>query len=83
MSKTTKDKKETFEHSLQRLEEIVESLEDGSVKLDDAVKLYEEGILLSKQCLEKLRTAELKLKRLGKDAEGNFELFEEEATDEE
>jgi len=83
VSKTTKDKKETFEHSLQRLEEIVESLEDGSVKLDDAVKLYEEGILLSKQCLEKLRTAELKLKRLGKDAEGNFELFEEEATDEE
>ncbi|MBI3189621.1 MAG: exodeoxyribonuclease VII small subunit [Ignavibacteriales bacterium] len=77
MSKLPKDKKDTFEHSLKRLEEIVESLEDGNVPLDDALKLYEEGISISKQCVEKLNSAELKLKRLSKDAKGNFELFAE------
>ncbi|MBI3192957.1 MAG: exodeoxyribonuclease VII small subunit [Ignavibacteriae bacterium] len=77
MSKTPKEKKDTFEYSLRRLEEIVESLEEGSVPLDDALKLYEEGISISKQCIEKLNSAELKLKRLSKDAKGNFELFTE------
>ena len=77
MSKLPKEKKDTFEHSLKRLEEIVESLEDGNVALDDALKLYEEGISISKQCVEKLNSAELKLKRLSKDAKGNFELFAE------
>ncbi len=75
MSKLPKEKKDTFEHSLKRLEEIVESLEDGNVALDDALKLYEEGISISKQCVEKLNSAELKLKRLTKDATGSFELF--------
>jgi len=36
--------KYSLEHSLKRLEEIVESLEHGDVPLDDAVNLYEEGI---------------------------------------
>ncbi|TAK55823.1 MAG: exodeoxyribonuclease VII small subunit [Bacteroidetes bacterium] len=77
MSKT-KEKKETFEYSLNRLEEIVQKLEDGTVHLDDALKLYEEGIELSKQCMQKLNAAELKLKRLTKDVKGNFTLFEDE-----
>ena len=66
-----------FEQSLKRLEEIVEALEHGSVTLDDVMKMYEEGVQISKECLEHLSRAELKLKRLSKDAEGNFELFDE------
>lgn len=66
-----------FEGQLKRLEEIVNILEQGEVTLDDAIKMYEEGIHISKQCLEKLSQAELKLKRLGKDMDGNFELFDE------
>ena len=77
-----KEKKDSFEFSLKRLEEIVEALEDGSVQLDEALKLYEEGITLSKQCVAKLSAAEVKLKRLSKDAQGNFELFEEESENE-
>ena len=34
----------TFEHSMKRLEEIVEKLESGSVSLDNAMELYEEGV---------------------------------------
>lgn len=66
----------SFEHSLKRLEEIVEQLEQGSISLDEVMKMYEEGVLLSKQCLDQLSQAEVKLKRLSKDVNGNFELLD-------
>jgi exodeoxyribonuclease VII small subunit len=68
--------KNSLEHSLKRLEEIVESLEHGDVPLDDAVNLYEEGIRISKECAEKLKTTELKIKKLSKGIEGQFILNE-------
>jgi exodeoxyribonuclease VII small subunit len=64
----------SFEASLRRLESIVESLESGDVPLEKAMELYEEGIRLSKVCSEKLRAAELRLKKLSKSADGQFEL---------
>ena len=70
--------KQSFEQSLKRLEEIVQKLEQGDVSLDDSMKFYEEGMALSKACLEKLTEAELRLKKLSKDMKGDFELFEEE-----
>jgi len=79
---TTKKKEgslPSFEESLRRLEKIVEQLEQGDVPLEDSMRLYEEGIGLSRACAEKLTQAELKLKRLGKDMEGNFKLFDEES----
>lgn len=68
--------KNSLEHSLKRLEEIVESLEHGNVPLDDAVNLYEEGIRISKECAEKLKSSELKMKKLSKSIEGQFTLNE-------
>jgi exodeoxyribonuclease VII small subunit len=68
---------ESFERSLKRLEEIVETLERGGVSLDEIMKIYEEGVQISKRCLEQLAEAELKLKRLTKDAQGNFDLVDE------
>lgn len=65
---------QSFEASLKRLEAIVDSLESGEVPLDRAMELYEEGIRLSKFCTEKLRATELRLKKLSKDANGQFEL---------
>ncbi len=64
--------KNSLEQSLKRLEEIVEKMERGDVSLDDAVNLYEEGIQISKECAEKLRAAELKIKKLSKGIEGEF-----------
>lgn len=69
-----KPTKPTFESSLKRLEAIVETLEQGEISLDDAVELYEEGIELSKFCGEKLKAVELKLKRLSKNLNGEFEI---------
>ena len=68
-----------FEESLKRLEEIVETLEEGTVTLDEVLVMYEEGVRLSKECLEQLHQAEAKLKRLSKDVNGAFELIDEEA----
>lgn len=78
MSKKTS--KGSIEHSLERLQEIVEILEEGKVSLDNALELFEEGIHLSKECGEKLKAAELRIRKLTKDIDGKFELteFEEE-----
>jgi len=68
-----------FEKSLDRLEEIVEQLETGEVKLEDAIKVFEEGVVLFKQCAAKLNEAEKKIKQLVKTEEGfQLELLEEE-----
>ena len=68
--------KNSLESSLKRLEEIVETLERGETSLDDAVNLYEEGVQNSKQCAEKLKAAELKIKKLSRDIDGQFTLNE-------
>ncbi|MEK9138985.1 MAG: exodeoxyribonuclease VII small subunit [Bacteroidota bacterium] len=70
--------KQTFEESLHRLEEIVNKLEQGEVPLEDSIKIYEEGLALSKACLERLTQAELKLKKLSKNIDGSFQLLDEE-----
>jgi len=67
-------KEKAFEENLRRLENIVDELEQGDVPLDDALKMFEEGIALSKACTEKLTQAELRLKKLSKDMEGAFHL---------
>ena len=69
----------TFEESLHRLEEIVDQLDRGDVPLDEALRLYEEGMSLAKVCAEKLSQTELTLKRLGKDMEGHLKLFDTES----
>ena len=53
----------TFEGALQKLEEIVKTLE-GEVTLEDAIKLFEEGIEVSKVCVEELKAEKGKLSLL-------------------
>ncbi len=82
MPKRSRDNKEqNFEQSMRRLEEIVELIERGDIPLDDVMTLYEEGIVLSKQCLERLKQSEIKLRRLGKDLEGNIAITEGEESE--
>ncbi len=77
-SKTSlgKESKRTFEQSLDRLEKIVEALEHGDVPLDQSIQLFEEGIELSKECMETLSKAELRVQKLMKDINGKFELLD-------
>jgi exodeoxyribonuclease VII small subunit len=71
---TTKKGSKTFEAALKRLEEIVDALEEGETPLDKAMELYEEGLELSRFCGEKLKATELRLKKLSKTIDGQFEL---------
>ncbi len=48
----------TFELAMEKLDLIVNKLEDGKVHLDEAISLYKEGLELSKWCNEKLNKAE-------------------------
>jgi len=54
----------SFEQSLGKLENIVRTLEVGDVKLEEALKLFEEGSALSKKCLDELNKIEKRLEML-------------------
>jgi len=56
----------TFEEAMQKLEEIVRTLESGEEPLERSLKLFEEGTKLSAFCYEKLRGAEQKITELTK-----------------
>ena len=56
--------KEKFEDQMQRLELIVKTLEGNEVGLDEAIKLYEEGLLLAQKLSEQLKTFENKIASL-------------------
>jgi exodeoxyribonuclease VII small subunit len=53
-----------FEKKLSRLEEIVEKMESGEMPLEESLKLFEEGVKLSRECNVQLADAEQKVKLL-------------------
>lgn len=53
-----------FEKALSRLEETVESLEKGDLSLEKALKVFEDGVHLSKICMKTLSDAEKKVEIL-------------------
>ena len=55
------EKEKKFEKSISKLEEIVNKLEEGNLDLDSAIKLYEEGVELSRFCQNKLNKTEQKV----------------------
>lgn len=55
-----------FETALDKLSAVIEKLEDSETSLDEALKLYEEGISLIRFCTQKLDDAEQKIKLLQK-----------------
>jgi len=68
------DKKQTFETSLKELEKIVRRLEEGDLPLEDSLKLFEDGVKLSRECQERLNQAERRIEVLLKDENGNPKL---------
>ena len=59
-----------FEKALSRLETIVTELETGELSLDDSLRIFEEGVKLSKTCLKMLDDAERKVEILVQDKDG-------------
>ena len=64
-------KNQTFESSLGELEKIVRKLEDGDLSLEESLKLFEDGVRISRECQERLNKAERRIEVLLKDEKGN------------
>jgi len=60
----------SFEDALKELEAIVKQLEQGQVKLDEAITAYERGALLKKHCEQKLAEAKMKVEKIVFSADG-------------
>ena len=65
-------KKPDFERSLARLEEVVRRLENANLSLDEAMKLFEEGVELSRDCQKQLEQAEGRVEILLKKVDGKM-----------
>jgi exodeoxyribonuclease VII small subunit len=65
-------KRPDFEKSLARLEAVVRQLESPQLSLDDAMKLFEEGVALSSECQKQLEEAEGRVEILLKKADGKL-----------
>ena len=67
-----------FESSMQRLEQIVRSMERGEVPLEESLNLFKEGTELVKNCSKLLEEAQLQVKKImtapdGSPVEEDFE----------
>ncbi len=61
-----------FEESLARLEEIVETMENGETSLKDLMAAYSEGVTLSQHCLKALERAEKTMDIMVQENEGKI-----------
>ena len=64
-------KSNTFEESIARLEQIVRGLEQGNVPLEESLKLFQEGTELVRCCGKLLDEAQLQVKKILTDVNGN------------
>jgi len=67
---------QSFEESIQRLEQIVRGLERGDIALDESLKLFQEGTALVAQCEKLLDEVEFEIKKIAPGTNG--EAVEEE-----
>jgi exodeoxyribonuclease VII small subunit len=76
-----KDKNINLEQALGELESLVEEMESGDLPLEEAMKKFERGITLTRECQTALRDAEQKVEVLMKKAGGGEETTPFEAAD--
>ena len=71
-----------FEQSLTELEALVTRLEQGDVPLEDALKTFERGVMLTRQCQSALRAAQQKVEiLLARDGNEAIESFSDDEED--
>jgi len=70
MTKSQNNTKISFEEAMTALEKIVQDLEKGESTLEESMKLFTEGMALSKLCSEKIDSIEHQITQLVKDNQG-------------
>lgn len=63
----------SLEKNLEILEEIAKKLENKDVSLEDGISLYEEGLVLAKECLKSLSVSKGKISVLSKEMDALIE----------
>lgn len=71
-----KTKETTFEEAVERLETLVEAMENGQLPLEEMLDRYEEGTRLVQFCSEKLAAAEKRIEIVARNAAGKPEIAE-------
>ena len=64
-------KRESFEISMNRLENLVLEMESGENNLEKSMELFEEGMELIKNCQEQLKKVELRIEEYSKKKQNN------------
>lgn len=74
------EKNMTFEQSMQRLEQIVRTMERGDAPLEESLKLFQEGTELVRNCNTLLENAQLQVKKIMTAPDGSpvEEVFQDE-----
>lgn len=73
--------KQTFEESLEKLEQITREMEDGDLSLESSLKKFDEGMRLAEFCAKKLDEAQKRIDiLLNKDGVLNAEPFDEQTS---
>ena len=67
--KKTADEELSFEAAMLELEQLVEQMEAGDLSLDQSLKAFERGVVLTRLCQNELKHAELKVQQLNSDGE--------------
>ena len=70
-----------FEQALERLERIVAALEGGDLPLEESLRLFEEGVGLTRQCAARLEEAQRRIDLLSRGADGELRLVPFDAPD--
>ena len=60
----------TFEENMQKLEQIVRAMERGDVQLEESLKMFQEGTRLVESCGKLLDEAELMVRKISTNANG-------------
>ncbi len=61
-----------FEAALAELESIVQKLEQGELSLEESLKQFERGVVLTRSCQKALRQAEQKIRVLARTGDGEI-----------
>lgn len=75
-----KKEEPTFEESVERLEGLIQAMENGDTPLAELVAKFEEGSKLLRQCQAQLKEAELKIEQLNLKT-GQLEAFDHSSED--
>ena len=67
------EKEINFEEELNRLKAIVNDIQQKDLSIDESLKLYEEGVAITQDCLDILNSAEGKILVLKKEFDGFVE----------